>query len=1744
MTHQKDQPNLAKPNQGTNITAGRDVDLEIAGDMVAGDKNITVTVDSGAAAIGDNSIAIGERAINTPNSTISGIINTGKLTIHQTDPELLTKLDLIIAKLIDKEDPFHYDPVGNDIEEFLIEYLGTAEHPAPFGGRDDELQQLNQWLDDSAAPNIGLMTAGAGGGKSALLVQWSSQITSRDGIEVIFFPISIRFNTALQTRFFSYINKRLAKLYGETASMNTIYDPELQRAQFQDFLKQTPPNNKRLLLIVDGLDEAVWEVNHLLFPTQLGENIQICTSARYQSGDVDAQGWLRRMGWQRSGVAHVFTLGPLTKANLVNVLESMGNELDKLASSVNVLTELFRLTEGDPLLVRLYMEALYEEAGQKATLTPKDLEGIDPGLEGYFDRWWEDQEKQWEAQGNDAFYKPAVQLFFNLCAGGLGPLSREDLGQLAGKELAARQIKKVTQQVRRFIVGDGEKSGYVFSHPRLNQYFWNELFDSERQELTQRYLNYGEQTVTRLTDGQLHPQKASPYMVQHYGAHLEKAGQEGLPVKAQLYQLVCQEWLLAWEAIDGTTTGFLQDIDRAWAMANKARDIAIQTKCALCHSSVTTITSNIPTELLAALYRHEQITAAQLLAIIQNDSQGHRIQDFIKLLAPLLPQQYQLKLVAFVQTLANRHKYCSALTALVPHLPHPQRNLVCQNILQAIPNIADESNRAQILCTIAPQLPAELIPEVLLQAATFRQDKSKHISIITALAPHLPEILLTDVLQTAVHIQDESHRASILTVLAPHLPETLLTGVLQTAILIQDESRRANLLKDLVPHLPQKLLAEVLHTAALIQNESSRTAVLRALPPHLPETQLTDVLQAATLIQEESYRAYLLNDLIPHLPERVVPHVLSIATNIQAEHYRALVLRKLVPYLTERLLVEALQIADLIEDEETRTLVHIAIASHLPQAQRGSLIQNALETAKLLEDRSIAQNILENLAPHLPQKNMMEVLHMTNLIESTVYRSSAIRDLAPYLPDEALSEAVQIVRDMWNEQSQVNALWGLIPYLTPALLSETLQIAELIEEEKYLVQLMKTLIPHLWGELFTKALHLAKRIQSETWRDEIFYVLVPQLPDDLLVDALQTAELIQDKFKRIQVLCHLANRLPESQQNPVYQKALQTATFLSDEETRTAALNFFASQLPKAFLPRALQIAQLIQDESFQAEAFKMLANRLPEPEQTQVNQKAWETTKLIRDEKSQIKAVQSLALQLPDTELGDALETARLIQDKESRARTLRALAPRFPQPQQEKIYQEALQAIEQITHESSRVWALAALAPYLPESQQSQIYQKVFQGIGRIRYIRMNMIRLGDILNFIEQLPDRLVTEAIQTIKHIRFNDEADRYFILRLLLHRLPEASLVEMLQEALLIQSEYHRVEILRSLISRIPKSHLTSIYQSALQIQNEKLRAELLSYLASHLPESQKSEVCQNALQAARLIEEEQDRAKTLLSVANQTPEPQQVKIYQEVLETVRVVRESNRTNILRDLAPYLPEQLLVELQTTTLISSEFDQFLILKAITPHLPERLLGKVSQFAKRIQDKKIRAKVLCDMFSHLPKELPEEEWRGVLQETLQIVRLIPDEESRVDVFRELIPHLPATERRAILQEALQTVKLIQDEKARAKALSRFAPQWVNYQMPPLALIETFQTVTLVECWSEIQKSDAFIRWLLIDENGYNYWQMLLNQLRYYKRRDFWNQFDYLIEMGLAYVEEGQQGQQGLAIAEAIREVCVWWP
>jgi len=166
-------------------------------------------------------------------------------------------------------------------------------------------------LEDSHQPPYLLLAAPAGRGKSALLVRWSRQLLGRDDVEIIFFPVSIRFRTNLASVVFASIAARLAALHGDPVPGTPDTSVEIWRGIMADYLNRSLPDGRHLVIILDGVDEAAdWEPGPDLFPFSLPLGIRVVLSARYLAGDTDVSAWLRRLEWDRRGLARSLELHP------------------------------------------------------------------------------------------------------------------------------------------------------------------------------------------------------------------------------------------------------------------------------------------------------------------------------------------------------------------------------------------------------------------------------------------------------------------------------------------------------------------------------------------------------------------------------------------------------------------------------------------------------------------------------------------------------------------------------------------------------------------------------------------------------------------------------------------------------------------------------------------------------------------------------------------------------------------------------------------------------------------------------------------------------------------------------------------------------------------------------------------------------------------------------------------------------------------------------------------------------------------------------------------------------------------------------------------------------------------------------------------------------------------------------------------------------------------------------------------
>ena len=154
-------------------------------------------------------------------------------------------------------------------------------------------------------------------------------------------------------------------------------------------------------------------------------------------------------------------------------------------------------------------------------------------------------------------------------------------------------------------------------------------------------------------------------MIRHYGAHLVK----GQAQNSEIYALVCNGWLRAWESLEGTYSGFLGDIAKAREQADQVGDVAVQVRCALCLSSVTAMSSNFSPKLLAESLESGLLQPAQAFHLATSKpSEADRAEALIAC-ATAMPQLLMVDVVEAVCSFGDEKQRAEALKRLSHYLP-------------------------------------------------------------------------------------------------------------------------------------------------------------------------------------------------------------------------------------------------------------------------------------------------------------------------------------------------------------------------------------------------------------------------------------------------------------------------------------------------------------------------------------------------------------------------------------------------------------------------------------------------------------------------------------------------------------------------------------------------------------------------------------------------------------------------------------------------------------------------------------------------------------------------------------------------------------------------------------------------------------------------------------------------------------------------------------------------------------------
>lgn len=882
------------------------------------------------------------------------------------------------------------------VKEFLREYLGDHDHLIPFGGRDPELGELDAWLERGHEP-FALMAAPAGQGKSATLARWCARLVARPGVSVVFVPVSIRFETNLATVTVSLLATQLASLHGEQITLATGASIDEWRGAIIRYLSLVPPLGHQFVVVLDGLDEAAGLPVARLLPRTLPKGVRLLASARLRVGEVDETGWLRDLNWQDRFLVRLLPLPPLSPQGVSEVLISMKVPLDELGQRSDFVTALHRVSKGDPLVVSLYVKRLYERGEQARLLTVADLGAIEPGFKGYVDLWWKDQEQLWGLRTESL--KSAARSLLNLLACALGPLSRADAEEMLDAErVPSWSLDEALDSLARFVIGDGVAMGYVFSHPQITSYFYDRLRPTERNFIEQGFLAYGRRTVAKLADGTLKPGGASAYVVQRYGAHLERSDSD----PTAFLDLIGEPWKAAWEALEGNQSGYLNDLERAFNATTASdeksiragrvpRFVAVGVRYALSRASVNSRTYNIDPRFAAALLRWGRWTPAQGLAFVRQIHSDARRIEATMFVAPNLPERERSIVIGDLlgMSVGAHEAWGKAIEVVAPHAPR----VFFQLLLDAIRKVAPTWLRARLLRVAALRV-GERYREEAIAIARSIPDRLPSAWALASLLPHVPTPVQAELLSMMLSRLDGDDpsvvEGEILGLAAAGASEAMLPALIGRGRRARLPEVRAHVLGSVarrtVGEQRESLAQEALAAARRIAHHETRSRSLRELaslcPVHERLAVEHEALRAAESIEDRRSRA------------------LELDRNFENANGRS---AEIVGEL----------VAELSPGDSPLSLMTLArLGRHLPDREQGVLWARILgEVGGHGDGWEASADLIGKLTPFLPEFAVEAVLSLVREISDPFLHGRVLASIAdrlrPDQRDEALDAALQ-----------------------------------------------------------------------------------------------------------------------------------------------------------------------------------------------------------------------------------------------------------------------------------------------------------------------------------------------------------------------------------------------------------------------------------------------------------------------------------------------------------------------------------------------------------------------------------------------------------------------------------------------------------------------------------------------------------------------------------------------------------------
>lgn len=482
-----------------------------------------------------------------------------------------------------------------------------------FGGRVNELATIESFL---AEPQGGYLfvTGPSGYGKTALLVQMARQGN------VVYHFLSRAYGTVDEDLFLRNLCRQLAARRGLGGQLPASI-AEL-RALYPDLLRLPPAVNQPVVVLVDGLDEALnWEPGPQHFPPDLPNGVKVIFSGR-QVADHD---WPDHLRLPLERVQRL-VLGAMTTHDLAALLRAAGGAVAPLAEDRAWIEQALQVSDGDPFYLKLLAEDLRDGRMQPGQIGEQPV-----GLDAYLRSWWN--------QVAGAVRARDVRDLLGTLAIARGRFQRNDLTAMFPD--LGWALDGVLTEVRRFVIG-GEQEGYTLCHPRFADYV--------RRRVGPRALEtYTSALLVHCANWREH---RSPYALQHLSDHLLETERF-----RELVNLIDRSFLSTKVQCFRSYTGALHDLRNAVHAARAICDPVKMLGLALVHSGLQTKVVQLATYDVIPLYARfgESERALEFAQSISDETQ--QAKTLVAVARELLPSDPNKARQIVRQVLANWQRY-------------------------------------------------------------------------------------------------------------------------------------------------------------------------------------------------------------------------------------------------------------------------------------------------------------------------------------------------------------------------------------------------------------------------------------------------------------------------------------------------------------------------------------------------------------------------------------------------------------------------------------------------------------------------------------------------------------------------------------------------------------------------------------------------------------------------------------------------------------------------------------------------------------------------------------------------------------------------------------------------------------------------------------------------------------------------------------------------------------------------------